>query len=287
MEQLKSWLKERHQLAVAVYSTGAADAILARHGLSIVDFLRPLSLVNQLNGARQHCSSLQQRATAEFATVCLIGCSACSLQPHCLQDRGWGHNHMLQENFVFGEPLSSGALDSHLMYMCRAALKLCCRCRCHCCVLLSVAVPMRVGEFSMRVQEVKLSLFAGNSMYQPKPEVRNCLCGADKDCIDSASTCSVKCTGICRQASSAAGYRHCMLVAVAADTTSVLSRFAVCASNFAKSLCLTTAAAATARELAMTSFHICNTLVSRCFQAFHQQQQPHYRLPFTAFMQMV
>ncbi|WIA33724.1 hypothetical protein OEZ86_006842 [Tetradesmus obliquus] len=81
MEQLKSWLKQRHQLAVAVYSTGAADAILARHGLSIVDFLRPLSLVNQLN------------------------------------------------------------------------------------------VPMRVGEFSMRVQEVKLSLIAGNSMYQPKPEV--------------------------------------------------------------------------------------------------------------------
>jgi hypothetical protein len=50
MEQLKSWLKERHQLAVAVYSTGAADTILARHGLSIVDFLRPVSLVNQLNG---------------------------------------------------------------------------------------------------------------------------------------------------------------------------------------------------------------------------------------------
>jgi hypothetical protein len=47
---------------------------------------------------------------------------------------------------------------------------LCCHCRC-CSLLLLRAVPMRVGEFSMRVQEVKLSLFAGNSMYQPKPEV--------------------------------------------------------------------------------------------------------------------
>jgi hypothetical protein len=56
MEQLKSWLKERHQLAVAVYSTGAADAILARHGLSIVDFLRPLSLVNQLNGKHSNAA---------------------------------------------------------------------------------------------------------------------------------------------------------------------------------------------------------------------------------------
>lgn len=50
MEQLKSWLRERHQIAVAVYSTPAAEAVLAKNGLTIVDFLRPMSLVNKLNG---------------------------------------------------------------------------------------------------------------------------------------------------------------------------------------------------------------------------------------------
>lgn len=53
MEQLKASLKGRHGLAVAVYSTPAAEAVLTRHGLSVVDFLRPLSLVNKLNGAVQ------------------------------------------------------------------------------------------------------------------------------------------------------------------------------------------------------------------------------------------
>eukprot|EP00878_Enallax_costatus_P009894 GHUV01010331.1.p1 GENE.GHUV01010331.1~~GHUV01010331.1.p1 ORF type:complete len:454 (+),score=106.14 GHUV01010331.1:1028-2389(+) len=49
MEQLKSWLRGRHQIAVAVYSTPAAEAVLANNGLTIVDFLRPMSLVNKLN----------------------------------------------------------------------------------------------------------------------------------------------------------------------------------------------------------------------------------------------
>lgn len=34
-----------------------------------------------------------------------------------------------------------------------------------------LAVPMRVGEVSYRVQEVKLGLYASNSMFQPKAEV--------------------------------------------------------------------------------------------------------------------
>eukprot|EP00775_Hariotina_reticulata_P009635 gene9635-9795_t len=81
MDQLRSWLKERYQLAVAVYSTPAAEAVLAKSGLTVTDFLRPLSLVNKLN------------------------------------------------------------------------------------------VPMRVGEISYRIQEIKLALYAGNTMFQPKPEV--------------------------------------------------------------------------------------------------------------------
>jgi hypothetical protein len=35
-------------------------------------------------------------------------------------------------------------------------------------------VPMRVGEYSMRVQEVQLVLYPGSSMLQPAPEVRGC-----------------------------------------------------------------------------------------------------------------
>eukprot|EP00879_Flechtneria_rotunda_P033011 GHRR01036525.1.p1 GENE.GHRR01036525.1~~GHRR01036525.1.p1 ORF type:complete len:441 (+),score=144.44 GHRR01036525.1:563-1885(+) len=81
MEQLRSWIKERYPVPVAVYSTPAAEALLATAGLCVVDFLRPLCLVNQLS------------------------------------------------------------------------------------------VPMRVGEFSCRVQELQLGLYPGHSMYQPKPEV--------------------------------------------------------------------------------------------------------------------
>lgn len=33
-------------------------------------------------------------------------------------------------------------------------------------------MPMRVGEYSMRVQEVQLALYPGTSMFQPAPEVR-------------------------------------------------------------------------------------------------------------------
>lgn len=112
MEQLKSRLRERHQIAVAVYSTPAAESVLAKNGLSIVDFLRPMALVNKLNG-QQPCRSLSAH-------------SACDKS---------------QNNRCF--PL---------------------------------AVPMRVGEMSYRVQEVQLGLYAGDSMYQPKPEVRRWQC---------------------------------------------------------------------------------------------------------------
>ena len=51
MEQLKAWLLERYQPAVLVAATPAAEAICQQsNGLSIVDMLRPLSLVNQLSG---------------------------------------------------------------------------------------------------------------------------------------------------------------------------------------------------------------------------------------------
>lgn len=50
MEQLKARLREKQRLPVGVFSTPAADAVLARTGLSLVDLLRPVSLVNNLNG---------------------------------------------------------------------------------------------------------------------------------------------------------------------------------------------------------------------------------------------
>jgi hypothetical protein len=50
MEQLKSRLREKQRVPVAVFSTPAAEAVLARTGLSLVDLLRPVSLVNNLNG---------------------------------------------------------------------------------------------------------------------------------------------------------------------------------------------------------------------------------------------
>jgi hypothetical protein len=34
-----------------------------------------------------------------------------------------------------------------------------------------VAVPLRVGEFSTRIQEISLRFHAHNTIFQPKPEV--------------------------------------------------------------------------------------------------------------------
>ncbi len=55
MEQLKAGLRDKQRLPVAVFSTPAAEAVLARSGLSIVDLLRPVSLVNKLNGEFVSC----------------------------------------------------------------------------------------------------------------------------------------------------------------------------------------------------------------------------------------
>jgi hypothetical protein len=107
MDQLRSWLKERYQLAVAVYSTPAAEAVLAKSGLTITDFLRPLSLVNKLNGE-----------------------PAGTQAPYCC----------------------SSGIPSELA------------------ICAAFAVPMRVGEISYRIQEIKLALYAGNTMFQPKSE---------------------------------------------------------------------------------------------------------------------
>jgi hypothetical protein len=52
MEQLKARLRQK-QLPDALYSTPAAEAVLARTGLSLVDLLRPVSLVNKLNGEQE------------------------------------------------------------------------------------------------------------------------------------------------------------------------------------------------------------------------------------------
>lgn len=50
MEQLRARLRQRQRMPVAVLSTPAAEAVLGRAGLSVVDLLRPVSLVNSLNG---------------------------------------------------------------------------------------------------------------------------------------------------------------------------------------------------------------------------------------------
>lgn len=41
---------QKQRLPVAVFSTPAAEAVIARAGLSLVDLLRPVALVNNLNG---------------------------------------------------------------------------------------------------------------------------------------------------------------------------------------------------------------------------------------------
>lgn len=43
-------MRQKQRLPVAVFSTPAAEAVLERTGLSLVDLLRPVSLVNNLNG---------------------------------------------------------------------------------------------------------------------------------------------------------------------------------------------------------------------------------------------
>jgi hypothetical protein len=96
------------------------------------------------------------------------------------------------------------------------------------CLLLSAAVPLRVGEFSMRVQEVKLGLFAGNSMFQPKPEVRLAAAAAAA-CVEHCATapaqhedsnCNAACSwgSIGRMQEAAAGLR-CLVVLCAWPTT--------------------------------------------------------------------
>lgn len=70
-----------------------------------------------------------------------------------------------------------------------------------CDAFVAHAVPMRVGEFSTRVQEVNLRLYAASTMYQPKPEVCGqvlCFQGGQAVCCKGdtmqAGCCYTRCT---------------------------------------------------------------------------------------------
>jgi hypothetical protein len=69
MEQLRARLRQRQRVPVAVAATPAAEAVLGRSGLSVLDLLRPVSLVNNLNG-EEVWLQLQQDALLCCKTLC-------------------------------------------------------------------------------------------------------------------------------------------------------------------------------------------------------------------------
>lgn len=88
MEQLKSRLREKQRVPVAVFSTPAAEAALARTGLSIVDLLRPVSLVNNLNGGcipyvSLFLYSVSKAQLQHGDTACLPDVSCCCCVCFC------------------------------------------------------------------------------------------------------------------------------------------------------------------------------------------------------------
>lgn len=127
MEQLKSRLRQKQKLPVGVFATPAVESVLARTGLTMVDLLRPVSLVNKLNGRSLSAS----RGLASWPCMDVLTTNS--------RPRHSSHH-------------------ADLITTCASA----------------AAVPMRVGEYSMRVQEVQLALYQGSSMFQPAPEVRSC-----------------------------------------------------------------------------------------------------------------
>lgn len=83
MEQLKSSIRRRQRLPVAVFSTPAAEAVLARTGLSIVDLLRPVSLVNNLNGQCTTLLEAEHDGISILRAMLLIGMLHRCLCCHC------------------------------------------------------------------------------------------------------------------------------------------------------------------------------------------------------------
>jgi hypothetical protein len=52
------------------------------------------------------------------------------------------------------------------------------------------AVPLRVGEFSTRIQEISLRFHAHNTIFQPKPEVRSPAAAAIAGCHSAGQACT-------------------------------------------------------------------------------------------------
>lgn len=59
---------QKQRLPVAVFSTPAAEAVVARAGLSLVDLLRPVGLVNNLNS--EACGAAVRHDRPRPATSC-------------------------------------------------------------------------------------------------------------------------------------------------------------------------------------------------------------------------
>jgi len=89
------------------YSTPAAEAVSGKSGLTITDFLRPLSLVNKLNGAPAR-----------------------------------------QQTPMYCSSNITSELD----------------------ICAAFAVPNARWRDLYRIQEIKLALYAGNTIFQPKPQ---------------------------------------------------------------------------------------------------------------------
>lgn len=95
MEALRAQLRQKQRLPVAVLCTPAADALVAdATGLSVVDLLRPLALVNNLNGARACvCVCVRRQAQAAASLPPAMVWAPCGHAMHSTRASNRAHQH--------------------------------------------------------------------------------------------------------------------------------------------------------------------------------------------------
>lgn len=139
MVDIRPWLQELYAPAVLVASTPAAEALIqSKNGLGLVDLLRPYASAFGLNG--------------------MLSCNSMCLVPVELHEpRGPVSTATRGPNPArFAGQTTRRLTSFELTLLLPTAL----------------TVPVRVGETSVRVQDLRVRFFDVATLYQPPPEVR-------------------------------------------------------------------------------------------------------------------